>query len=437
MTTHTLLAVPTIERVDTIEIEPAIIEGAQRFGQRVERAYTDPRSRIIVDDAKSFFARSREKYDLIVSEPSNPWVAGVAPLFTEEFYRRLRDYLADDGLLVQWVHAYEFEDPLLGSITSALAKSFPAYSVYGTNTGDLLLIAPKSGKLGKASERLFGIEPLARELRHLGIESLADLEMRRLAGSSLTKQALHRMKFTPNSDYFPLVELQAPEARFRNVTARTLASLAAAPIPLVELLEHDSIPDYGRVSAARRDISPRIDAALDAQAAVDLLVVAAHGKDEPIPPRHPYAQSIAITRMLLTDCVHLGNTAVAWDHVLTIAMLVNPYLPAARADPLWKTMGESACLQKMPPAYRMWLRLFRSVANRDATAIARDAEALIAEREKTSAQIEYLVLAASTGYLATGNVADARRILKSAFSVMPLPIQQLPWFVLLGDLAGL
>ncbi|MDH5247348.1 MAG: fused MFS/spermidine synthase, partial [Betaproteobacteria bacterium] len=89
LTTATLLGSPNLQRVDTIEIEPRMVEGARLFGAIVEPAFTDPRSRIVIDDAKSYFARSHLRYDLIVSEPSNPWVSGVASLFTQEFYARV------------------------------------------------------------------------------------------------------------------------------------------------------------------------------------------------------------------------------------------------------------------------------------------------------------------------------------------------------------
>jgi spermidine synthase len=95
LTTATLLASPNIQRVDTIEIEPAMVDGARHFLPWVSRAYSDRRSRIIFDDAKSFFARGKERYDLIVSEPSNPWVSGTSSLFTQEFYSRIRGYLND------------------------------------------------------------------------------------------------------------------------------------------------------------------------------------------------------------------------------------------------------------------------------------------------------------------------------------------------------
>ena len=83
LTTHTVLSSPRIHAADTIEIERDMLEASQHFRPRVELAYSDPRSNIYIDDAKTFFVKQKKKYDMIISEPSNPWVSGVAGLFSE------------------------------------------------------------------------------------------------------------------------------------------------------------------------------------------------------------------------------------------------------------------------------------------------------------------------------------------------------------------
>src|SRR5262249_41495160 len=102
LTTHTLLQDLDLERVDTIEIEPVMAEASRGFSPRNSGAFVDPRGTLVIDDAKSYFSTHARRYDLVISEPSNPWVSGVASLFTREFYRRVRPHLNDDGLLVQW-----------------------------------------------------------------------------------------------------------------------------------------------------------------------------------------------------------------------------------------------------------------------------------------------------------------------------------------------
>lgn len=81
LTTHTLLGDPRLEQVDTIEIEEAMVQGARLFGSRVARAYNDPRSRIVIDDAKAYFSGQKSRYDIIISEPSVSAISGVGALF--------------------------------------------------------------------------------------------------------------------------------------------------------------------------------------------------------------------------------------------------------------------------------------------------------------------------------------------------------------------
>jgi len=113
LTSQFLLSIPSLELLDTIEIEPAMIEGAKKFMSRNLLAYDDKRSKIRIEDAKTYFAAQQKKYDVIVSEPSNPWVIGVGNLFTIEFYQHIKRYLKDDGILVQWLHLYEISLPTL------------------------------------------------------------------------------------------------------------------------------------------------------------------------------------------------------------------------------------------------------------------------------------------------------------------------------------
>ncbi|HEU5217687.1 MAG TPA: hypothetical protein VFU23_03465, partial [Gemmatimonadales bacterium] len=94
MSSHFLLGSLGLARLTTIEIEPAMLAGSRAFYPANRRAFDDPRSRIVIDDAKSFFAAAGERFDVILSEPSNPWVSGVSGLFTTEFYARVRSYLA-------------------------------------------------------------------------------------------------------------------------------------------------------------------------------------------------------------------------------------------------------------------------------------------------------------------------------------------------------
>ena len=93
LSSHAMLAFPEFERVDTIEIEKEMVEGARKFGDQVKNVFSDKRSTIYIEDAKTFFVRNRRKYDIITSEPSTPWVSGVSSLFSQEFYNRINKML--------------------------------------------------------------------------------------------------------------------------------------------------------------------------------------------------------------------------------------------------------------------------------------------------------------------------------------------------------
>src|SRR5262249_32374474 len=116
MTSHILLGSPYIRRLSTVEIEPEMIAASAAFLPVNHRVFDDRRAAFVLDDAKSYFAASGRQFDLILSEPSNPWVSGVSGLFTTEFYRRVRNSLAPHGVFGQWLHLYELDDALATTV---------------------------------------------------------------------------------------------------------------------------------------------------------------------------------------------------------------------------------------------------------------------------------------------------------------------------------
>lgn len=236
LSTHTLLGSAKPKRVDTIEIERAVWEGASMFAERNARAYLDPRSQVHFEDAREFFARGQRRYDVIVSEPSNPWVSGVASLFTQEFYRGAKRSLKPGGLLVQWIHSYEISDALLAEMIAALLQEFPDSEIYTANSADLIVLAPL------APLRSPGGEPwrspaLAAELLHVGLAGPIDLAVRRIGGPAVLRTYVRQQNVTPHSDFFPTVSLFAPEQRFRGTQATQLQRLASEGIPVLPVLD--------------------------------------------------------------------------------------------------------------------------------------------------------------------------------------------------------
>jgi spermidine synthase len=133
-----------IEAADVIEISPEVVEASAFFADYHRGALDDRRTRLILGDGRSHLALSAGQYDVIVSEPSNPWMAGVAALFTREFFEALRARLNPEGVVCQWAHAYDISDRDLRSIVRTFAAVFPQGTMWLAGDGDLLLIGSKS-----------------------------------------------------------------------------------------------------------------------------------------------------------------------------------------------------------------------------------------------------------------------------------------------------
>ena len=226
MSTHVLLGSPNLQRVVSIEIEPEMIEASRLFYPANQRVFDDPRHRFAIDDARAYFAAGRQQYDLIIAEPSNPWVAGVSGLFTAEFYRTLTRYLKDDGILAQWVQFTEIDDGLILSVVAALDRSFPSYAMFAVSDHDLLIVASRRAELPAPDwsivERFPGV---VEDLARFTPITAHTFETLRIADHRSLRPLARRAE--PNSDFFPVLDLYAERARFTNSSAAGFALLGA------------------------------------------------------------------------------------------------------------------------------------------------------------------------------------------------------------------
>lgn len=234
LTTHTMLGSATPEVVDSVEIERAMYDGARLYGDRVFRAYHDPRSKVHIDDARTYFSAGNKSYDVIISEPSNPWVSGVSSLFTRQFYAFLGAHLDEGGVLVQWLQSYELDDGLLATMLAALQEEFPYVEVYLTNSADLLFVSSRSPLSGIDARRI-GQGELAQELARVGLAGEGDYSVRHMGSQDLLRVLVRLAGAEPHSDFHPTVSLQAPKARFMGSAARRMLDLSVLGMPLLEM----------------------------------------------------------------------------------------------------------------------------------------------------------------------------------------------------------
>jgi spermidine synthase len=235
MSSHALLGDAHLEKLVTIEIEPQILQASRQFYPANRRVFDDPRASFALDDARSYFAAQGERYDLILSEPSNPWVAGVAGLFTTEFYAHVRRYMAPHAVFAQWIHLSEMNDGLVLSIVRAIAENFPDYALYTVANRDILIVATTDAKLpppdwtvlrapATAADlaRVLPITPAMLDALHI-VDGVTFAPMMRGGGA--------------NSDFYPTLDLGAERSRYLQEGATGFLGLTSDRYGLATMLE--------------------------------------------------------------------------------------------------------------------------------------------------------------------------------------------------------
>jgi spermidine synthase len=144
MTAGWLSQIPGMERVDVAELEPAIGEVARMAAAANHDVMNRPNVFVHFGDGREHLLTSDGRYDLILSEPSNPYRSGIASLYTEEFYSVVRSRLGPGGLFGQWVQDYEIDARSLRSIAHTLTRVFGAVELWQTESGDLLFIGSEA-----------------------------------------------------------------------------------------------------------------------------------------------------------------------------------------------------------------------------------------------------------------------------------------------------
>ncbi len=177
MTASALACYPELERLDVVEIEPAVVEAASYLAPLNRGVLRDPRVHVTFDDARNFLFTARDKYDLIVSEPSNPWIAGVATLFTREFYAAARERLAPGGIFVQWMQAYSLYPEDLRMLFGTFLTEFQGATLWHGDAPDMILMAPspEPAAMLERARRLHDSRRVRDDFKQLGLEDPAGI----------------------------------------------------------------------------------------------------------------------------------------------------------------------------------------------------------------------------------------------------------------------
>ncbi|MGV3710041.1 MAG: fused MFS/spermidine synthase [Gemmatimonas sp.] len=162
VTSGSFVPYPSISRIVICELEPLIPQVVSTyFANENNRVKDDPRTQIYYDDARSFIITTKEKFDIITSDPIHPWVKGAASLYTEEYFEAVKEHLNPGGVVTQWVPLYESNMEAVKSEVATFLKVFPNGSVWANNVDgkgyDVVMLAGKDSlriNINQIEERL-------------------------------------------------------------------------------------------------------------------------------------------------------------------------------------------------------------------------------------------------------------------------------------------
>ncbi len=206
-----------IQSVDCVELERAAVISSSFFEHVNNHPLIDPRLHLIVDDARNYLRVNPQRYDLVVSEPSHPWVPGVANLFTREFFALGRERLKDDGVFVQWVQIYQLSTESLRSVLATFHEAFPHVAIFrvqGAGKGkDLILLGSRAPISFDQINQRFTDQRISAELARAGIKGPSDLRTWFVCDESRLGPAVATAII--NTDDNMHVETVAPREAFR------------------------------------------------------------------------------------------------------------------------------------------------------------------------------------------------------------------------------
>jgi spermidine synthase len=205
-----------------LEISDEVVEASEFFEPENYGVLDDPRVRLVTADARNYLMAATERYDLIVSEPSNPWISGIANLFTDEFLQLAKSRLNAGGLMTQWFHIYSMSDADLKTMFKTFDDNFEYVSVWKVQAADVALIGsdqPHALSLSDATTRG------ARELARATVLRDRDLVGLYIIGGELLSRYVRGAKI--NSDYTPVIEFSAPRNLYSTTTEENIDNIVA------------------------------------------------------------------------------------------------------------------------------------------------------------------------------------------------------------------
>jgi spermidine synthase len=388
-----------IASLECVEIEPATWEAAPFFGEFFEPLRRDPRFRIVVGDGRNHLLRARGAYDVVVSEPSNPWITGVSNLFTREFLEVARSRLAPGGLFAQWFHYYNLAPADVRVEVKTFLSVFEHASLWlvppvGPEDGvknlgaDMLLVGSREPqRLDWARlERAYADASLARELSKARVLSdpLSLAATWTMGRPELERWAEDREAFpsgTPlNTDDAPYLEFTAPRRTVvrpseaaRQATEQYAAMGKAAGDVRSVLVGVPALASGGQPAARLlRELADRQVAAVQPERALAALEAALAADPDDL-VAHERAAALLVERGRPRDAEKHYDEAVRLDPARASAWEAIGSLALDRRDYPRAEEAHRALVRLSPAKVSAWLRLGAILARQQRWNEAREA----------------------------------------------------------------
>jgi spermidine synthase len=211
-----------IQSLTTAEISPTIVEASVFFNKYNNNPIKDPRMNLRIQDARHLLMTSTKKYDVIVSQPSNPWIKGQSSLFSYDWYNIVSDHLSKNGIFMQWLPAYSISENSLKIIINTLSKAFPTLTLWTSSIpGDLIILASNNNKFRASYELMLqkAMQPkIYKQLEKISLNPQTMLQELFLKGNSEIDKYLDikNKKLEINSDDKLITEYRTPKNMANN-----------------------------------------------------------------------------------------------------------------------------------------------------------------------------------------------------------------------------
>ncbi len=206
------------DQVICSEISKEVIDASKYFEEVNESCINDNRLKLVIEDAQSYLKLTQKKFDVIISEPSNPWIAGIGNLFSKEYFERCKASLKPGGIMCQWFHIYEMDDDVLTMVLSTFNSVFPYVQTWGGVQGDLILIGSDSEMnpdFALISSKMMN-QKILNNLKSIEIDNPFTLLTLQILSPEGTFTLTSEKKI--NSEKKPLLEFLAPVAFYKGQT---------------------------------------------------------------------------------------------------------------------------------------------------------------------------------------------------------------------------